>query len=133
MKNIILHVLNEKIMGKIITQCPSCESINLLIAKIECTDCNTIFEGKFKIPTLLKLPSEDLKFIFDFVKCSGSLKEMAAKEGVSYPTLRNKLNLLIEALEEIEVEREVSKSDILQLLEDGKISAKDAAKMLYKL
>lgn len=120
-------------MGKIITQCPSCESSTLYVVKIECADCNTKFEGKFDIPALLKLPEEDLQFIFDFVKCSGSLKEMASKQHVSYPTLRNRLNALIENIEKVEVISKESKIDILQLLEEGKISAKDAAKMLKKL
>lgn len=120
-------------MGKIITRCPSCESVKLHVAKIECIDCNTIFEGKFEIPSLLKLTDEDLQFVFDFVKCSGSLKDMAAKQNVSYPTLRNRLNALIEAIEKLEIQREGSKAEILQLLEEGKISAKDAAQMLQKL
>lgn len=120
-------------MGKIVTQCPSCASTKLHVTKIECLGCNTIFEGKFDIPSLLKLPEEDLQFIFDFVKCSGSLKEMAAKQNVSYPTLRNRLNALIDNLESLEIKKEGSKEKILQLLEEGKISAKDAAKMLHKI
>ncbi len=120
-------------MGKLIRQCPSCDSVKLHVVKIECVDCNTLFEGKFEIPSLLKLPEEDLQFIFDFVKCSGSLKEMAAKQSVSYPTLRNRLNALIDSLENLDIQREGSKTDILQLLEDGKISAVVAAKMLTKL
>jgi len=120
-------------MGKIISQCPSCDSIKLHVTKIECENCKTIFEGKFDIPSLLKLPEEDLQFIFDFVKCSGSLKDMAAKQHVSYPTLRNRLNALIDTLESLEIKKEGSKAEILQLLEEGKISAKDAAKMLQKL
>lgn len=120
-------------MGKIITQCPSCKSVKLHVVKIECTDCHTTFEGKFEIPLLLKLPEEDLQFIFDFVKCSGSLKDMAAKQNVSYPTLRNRLNALIDSLENLNIQKEGSKEEILQLLEAGKISAKVAANMLKKL
>ena len=120
-------------MGKIITQCPSCEGTTLHVTNIECADCATLFRGQFDIPPLLKLPEEDLQFIFDFVKCSGSLKEMAAKQGVSYPTLRNRLNALIDTLDNLDIKREGSKTDILQLLEDGKISAVQAAKMLTKL
>lgn len=120
-------------MGKIITQCPSCDSSKLHAVKIDCSNCHTRFEGKFDIPSLLKLPDEDLQFIFDFVKCSGSLKEMAAKQNISYPTLRNRLNLLIESIENLEIEKEGSKTRILQLLEEGKISAKEAAKMLQKV
>lgn len=120
-------------MGKIITQCPSCNSGKLHVSKIKCDDCDTTFEGKFELHPLLKLSDENLKFVLDFVKCSGSLKEMAVKQGVSYPTLRNQLNQLIENVEALSSTDKQSKEDILKLLEDGKISAKDAAKMLQKL
>ncbi len=120
-------------MGKIITQCPSCKNDKVQVSKIECSDCHTTFEGKFELHPLLKLSDEDLEFVIDFVKCSGSLKEMAEQQHVSYPTLRNRLNNLIESLEMLSRENKTSKVDILQLVEDGKISAKDAAKMLQKL
>jgi hypothetical protein len=117
-------------MGKIITHCPSCASTTLHVSKIKCVNCHTTFEGTFDIPALLKLSEEDLLFVFDFVKCSGSLKDMAAQQKVSYPTLRNRLNALIDLLENLEVQRDGSKMDILHLLEEGKISIKEAAKML---
>lgn len=120
-------------MGKIITQCPSCSCTKLQVSKIECLDCNTQFAGQFSIPALLKLQEDDLQFVLDFVKCSGSLKEMAVKQSVSYPTMRNKLNALIELLEHIDVQQENSKEDILKLVEAGKLSALEAAKMLRKL
>jgi hypothetical protein len=120
-------------MGKIVTLCPSCTSSNLNVVKIECADCGTKFEGQFDIPTLLKLPEDDLQFILDFVKCSGSLKDMAVIQKVSYPTLRNRLNTLIVTLENLEINKEGSKEEILQLLENGKISAIDAAVMLKRL
>lgn len=120
-------------MGKIITHCPSCDSSNLHIAKIECAACNTKFEGKFEVPSLLKLPEDDLQFILDFVRCSGSLKDMAVIQKVSYPTLRNRLNALISLIEHLEINHDNSREDILHLLEEGKISAKDAAIMLKKL
>ncbi|MBS0287553.1 MAG: DUF2089 domain-containing protein [Proteobacteria bacterium] len=120
-------------MGKIITQCPSCGSASPEVVKIQCKDCHTTFEGKFEIPALLKLSEDELGFILDFVKCSGSLKEMASKQKISYPTLRNRLNELIEKLDNFDIKRNGSKEEILKLLEEGKISAKDAAKMLHKL
>jgi hypothetical protein len=122
-------------MSKIITQCPSCSSLKLNVVKIECLDCSTKFEGHFAIPDILKLSPEDLQFIIDFVKCSGSLKEMAGKQNVSYPTLRNRLNSLIATIEHIENNKNSGsdKENILKLLEEGKISASEAAKMLKKL
>jgi hypothetical protein len=120
-------------MGKIITQCPSCDSTKLQVTKIECLDCTTQFAGQFSIPALLKLQEDDLQFVLDFVKCSGSLKEMAAKQNISYPTLRNRLNVLIDTLQNFDVSQESSKEEILQLVEQGKISAVEAAKILNKL
>jgi hypothetical protein len=120
-------------MGKIITQCPSCNSVKLHVEKIQCEDCHTTFEGKFDIHPLLKLPAEDLQFIMDFVKCSGSLKQMAEQQRVSYPTLRNRLNELIESVDQLHFKQESSKEGVLKLLEEGKISAQEAAKMLQKL
>ncbi len=121
-------------MSKFITKCPSCDGFKLHAIKIECSDCLTTFDGKFDIPVLLKLSEENLKFILDFVKCSGSLKEMAKQQGVSYPTLRNRLNELIDEVEILQSNQQMrSKTEILELLEQGKISAKEAAKLLQQL
>jgi hypothetical protein len=120
-------------MGKIITCCPSCSNTQLHVSEMKCTGCETRFSGQFEIPALLSLPEGDLQFIFDFVKCSGSLKEMAARQRVSYPTLRNRLNTLIEALERVSTQQAVTKDEILQWVEEGKLSAKEAAVMLMKL
>ncbi len=120
-------------MGKICTQCPSCSSTKLHVSKIQCEQCKTTFEGNFELPSLLKLPEPDLQFMVDFVKCSGSLKDMATQQKVSYPTLRNRLNHLIETLEKVTIPSDNSKVDILKLLEEGKISAIEAANMLKQL
>lgn len=120
-------------MSKIIIQCPSCDSTKLHVTKIECADCSTQFAGQFEVPVLLKLSEEELGFVFNFVKCSGSLKKMASLQDVSYPTLRNRLNTLIDTLENLSMKQENSKTEILRLVEEGKISAKEAALMLNKL
>ncbi len=120
-------------MSKLITSCPSCDGSKLQIKSIECSTCDTAFSGEFEIPPLLKLPKEELQFVFDFVKCSGSLKEMARQQGVSYPTLRNRLNTLIGRLDAIDVQADSDKTKILKMVEEGKLSAKEAAAMLIKL
>ena len=119
-------------MAKLITQCPSCGNSTLEFSKIHCGDCDTTFEGKFELHALLCLSESELDFILNFVKCSGSLKEMGAHQKVSYPTLRNRLNELIEHIERLSDDSEQSKQDILQMLEDGKITATKAAAMLQK-
>lgn len=120
-------------MANIITQCPSCQRTDLQVTKLQCEGCHTTFEGKFAIPELLKLSDDDLHFIIDFVKCSGSLKEMALQQQVSYPTLRNRLNQLIESLEHITKPALRSKEEIIKLLEEGKLTPKAAAALLKKL
>lgn len=123
----------DRRMSKIITSCPSCQRADVFVTKIDCEGCGTKFEGKFDIPSLLKLSDEDLDFIVNFVKCSGSLKEMAKIRHVSYPTLRNQLNALIELLEMLEQSAETSKADVLNMIEEGKISAKEAVVMLKRI
>lgn len=117
-------------MSKIITQCPSCKSNKLNVVKIECNSCKTKFEGNFDIPKLLQLSADDLSFIIDFVKCSGSLKEMSKIHNVSYPTFRNQLNQLIERLNDLDKDDKYDNSKILSMLENGQITAAEAASLL---
>lgn len=63
-----------------------------------CPQCATEVSGEFKPPTLMHLSTEDRKFILDFVKCSGRLKEMSKKLKLSYPTVRNLLDDIIEKI-----------------------------------
>jgi len=120
-------------MSKIITKCPSCDSSKLHVTQIECATCATKFSGQFTVPALLKLSEEDLQFVCSFVKCSGSLKEMAKIQNISYPTLRNRLNALIENMNNLEIKHRDSKAEILELVESGTITAQEAAVMLNKL
>jgi len=75
--------------------CPSC-SQSLIVKNLQCINCETMVNGHFVLPVLAKLSSEDQQFIIEFVKKSGSLKEMSKSLGFSYPTVRNMLNDLIE-------------------------------------
>lgn len=117
-------------MSKIITQCPSCSSKELNVVKIECNSCKTKFEGNFSIPQLLQLGDEDLNFILDFVKCSGSLKEMSKIHNVSYPTFRNRLNQVIERVNQLKDNESINNNKILSMLESGEITAIEAASLL---
>lgn len=81
------------------TQCPSCNS-DLVVRKLSCDHCETEVGGNFPLPTLTSLSLDDQEFILRFVKSSGSLKEMAKQLGVSYPTVRNRLNEIIDTLKE---------------------------------
>jgi hypothetical protein len=103
------------------------------VVKIACESCKTKFEGQFEIPALFKMSQEDLKFVVEFIKSSGSLKEMAQQYQISYPTMRNRLNELIERLQTLEQDQTSKQESILQMLESGAISAKEAAKRLQEI
>jgi len=81
-------------MNNFPTSCPSCQS-QLTVARLVCPECGTGVEGSFRLPLLAGLSPDDQRFIVDFVKSSGSLKEMARLLGVSYPTVRNRLDEII--------------------------------------
>jgi hypothetical protein len=74
--------------------CPSC-GLSLKVTSLACESCETIISGSFELPLLAKLSGDDLRFVIDFVKCSGSLKIMAQQMGLSYPTVRNRLDEII--------------------------------------
>ena len=81
--------------------CPSCSS-PLYVKSLSCANCNTEVTGEFELPPLARLEPNDRLFITDFVKSSGSLKLMAEKMKLSYPTVRNMLDEIINRLNEIE-------------------------------
>ncbi len=68
--------------------------------RLRCENCDTEVEGLYALPVLGSLGQEDELFVVEFVKASGSLKEMARILGVSYPTVRNRLDEIIEKLKQ---------------------------------
>ncbi len=90
-------------MKKLPVNCPSCEA-SLAVSQLACDNCETMISGNYSLPTLLQLSLEDQDFIFEFILTSGSLKKMAAKMDKSYPTVRNKLDDIIEKINLIQKE-----------------------------
>ena len=84
-------------MKNLPVSCPSCQS-KLAVKRLYCEKCQTEVEGNYSLPLLASLPNDDQEFILEFVKASGSLKEMATILGVSYPTVRNRLDEVIAKL-----------------------------------
>ena len=77
--------------------CPSCTG-RLNVERLHCEHCDTGVEGLFPLPPLASLSAGDHDFVVDFIKASGSLKDMAIILGVSYPTVRNRLDEIISKL-----------------------------------
>ena len=78
--------------------CPSC-SATLKVKTLVCDKCTTEVTGIFSLPLLASLTQQEQDFIIEFVKSSGSLKIMAQKLGLSYPTVRNLLDDIILKIE----------------------------------
>ena len=90
-------------------------------------------EGSFELPMLAQLPLEEQVFIAAFVRSHGSIKEMERLYGVSYPTIKARLNRLAELLgadHRVEAPAEGTRLDILDRLERGEIDAQQALKEL---
>lgn len=89
------------IIKKLPLKCPSCDS-SLNVRKLHCTCCETEVTGSFTLPAFAKLSDKEQAFALNFIKTSGSLKDMAKNMGISYPTVRNLLDDLIEKLNKME-------------------------------
>ncbi|RYJ45626.1 DUF2089 family protein [Flavobacterium beibuense] len=81
--------------------CPSCSS-SLNVSQLACPSCSTTVSGNFPLPVLLRLNQEEQDFILQFFLTSGSLKEMASQMGISYPTVRNRLDDLISKIKQLQ-------------------------------
>lgn len=88
--------------------CPACKA-ELHVKSLKCNNCLTEVSGLYDLPVILLLSEEEQNFILKFVKKSGSLKDMAAGMNLSYPTVRNILNDIIEKIDTLEKENASNK------------------------
>jgi len=103
------------------------------IVRIRLRESGICIEGEFELPPMVKLSYEDQVFVAQFIRCHGSIKEMEQVFGVSYPTIKARLNKIDSQLQLLQVEVEKTAEDrdkILKRLESGEITAKEATKLL---
>src|ERR1700752_2336225 len=105
----------------------------ILIERVRLVDKVIAIEGSFELPQLARLSAEDQVFITAFVRSHGSIKEMERIFGVSYPTIKSRLMRIAESLEFVEHNPTASKSDILERLSRGEITAEDAIREMEAL
>ncbi|GAA0126931.1 MULTISPECIES: DUF2089 domain-containing protein [Clostridium] len=121
-------------MYKVLSKCPVCNH-SLKIIKLKCNKCNTVIENEFMFSKFESLSKDQLNFIEVFLKCRGSIKDVEKELGVSYPTVRGKLDDVVESLnlnvpKEDEFVKTSSNNEILDMLENGKITAEEAMNLL---
>ena len=80
------------------------------IDKVRLKDSGIVIEGPFALPPLAQLPAEDQVFVAAFVRCHGSIKQMEKYFGVSYPTIKNRLNKIGSQLSFVEIEQAPTKT-----------------------
>ena len=107
------------------------------IERVRLVDQDVAIEGRFTLPPIAQLTAEDQIFVAAFVRCHGSIKQMEKFFGVSYPTIKNRLNRIGEQMPFMEVEpapepdtKRQSASELLSKLERGEMSARDVVAKL---
>jgi len=117
------------------TRCPICNS-ELEVVRLHCPACDTSIEGHFASGHFANLTSEQVEFIFTFVRNEGKINRMEQELGLSYQTIRNRLHEVIRALgyepgkdEPVEITQE-RRNQILEDLRAGKIDAGEATRLL---
>ena len=107
---------------------------SIVVERVKLADSGIAIEGEFALPPLAQLESDDQVFVMAFVSAHGSLKDMERMFGISYPTVKNRLDKLAGKLKMVEFSpppvAEPEKEDVLGQLERGEITAEEAIKRL---
>ena len=110
---------------------------SFVVTRVRVEKSGVAIEGEFDLPPLARLRYEDQVFVSEFVRSHGSIKDMEKAFGISYPTVKNRLNRIAEQLQLVEVVRveapkqpAAASDDVLAMLERGEISADEAAERL---
>jgi hypothetical protein len=105
----------------------------VVVERVRLTEKDIVIEGRFELPQLARLSLEDQVFIMAFVRCHGSIKEMEQIFGVSYPTVKSRLNRIGKTLEFVDTNPAPSRAQILDRLQRGEITAQDAIQEMEAL
>jgi hypothetical protein len=118
---------------EILGTCPVCAG-RLKVTKLACPECGTEISGSFETSRFGRLSDEQMKFLKAFLSSRGNLKEVEKQLGISYPTIRNRLDEVLGALglESGGKEAPQDRQDVLDALERGELTATEAAEMLRR-
>jgi hypothetical protein len=124
-------------MNPLLGTCPVCGE-TLAVTRLHCRNCDTTIEGRFAVGAFDRLAPEHLAFAEAFIRNDGKLNRMEGELGLSYPTLRARLNELKQAMGfDTAVEEPASpgitdeeRRQILDDLHSGKLTSADAVRLL---
>ena len=106
---------------------------SLVVERVRFVEKQISVEGQFVLPELARLSMEDQVFITAFLRAHGSIKEMEQVFGVSYPTIKARLNRIGGLLQFVDVNPSPSRAEVLELLKCGELSAEEAIRALEAL
>ena len=113
-------------------QCPVCGG-RLAVSELSCPSCETTVRGTLDLCEFCQLPPDDLRFLRTFLRCRGNIKDVERELGISYPTVRGRLDSLLEKLGYQKTTPRMGKQEKLEILarlEGGEISPEQALKLL---
>ena len=121
-------------MRKILEQCPSCGGA-VEVTRLNCTACETVVLGRYQPCPFCRLDPERTQFLLAFVRSRGNVKEMERELGISYWTVRRRLDELIEELgfepqDTADADQSTHQIEILARVDRGEISAAEAFDLL---
>ncbi len=85
-------------MAKPLSQCPVCQG-GMTVAELQCNHCKTSVHSQFDLCRFCRLPADQYSFIELFLRCEGNLTRVGEELGISYPTVRNRLQNALNALQ----------------------------------
>jgi hypothetical protein len=105
----------------------------LVIERVRIPEKQIAVEGQFTLPQLAQLTLEDQVFVVAFLRSHGSIKEMEQTFGVSYPTIKARLNRISGQLEFVDNNPSPSRTEILDRLASGELTPAEAIHALEAL
>jgi hypothetical protein len=105
----------------------------LVVERVRLPEKHITVEGAFTLPELARLSLDDQVFVTAFLRSHGSIKEMEQVFGVSYPTIKARLNRIAAQFEFVDTNPSPSRAEVLDRLNKGEISADDAIRALEAL
>lgn len=105
----------------------------LVVERVRLPEKQMAIEGAFALPELARLSLEDQVFVVAFLRSHGSIKEMEQTFGVSYPTIKARLNRISGLLEFIDTNPSPSRAEVLERLRTGEIDVEEAIRALEAL
>lgn len=100
---------------------------------VYCKQCDVHYKGSFLLPRLARLPSDSQELVEQFLLCGGKLKDLAQNLGVSYPTLRKKVDGIIDQLKKLQQDDMEKQNQILNDIEEGKISSHKGIRIIKEM